>query len=158
MQDKKQQLEPDMEQWTGSKLGKEHVKAVYCHPVCLTYMQSTSCKMPGWMTHKPGSRLPRGNINSLRYADDTSLTAESEEELKNLLMRMKEESENASLKLNIKKQRSWHLVPSLHGKLMRKKWKQWQILFSWAPKSLQTVTEATKLEVACSLKGKLWQT
>ena len=71
---------------------------------------------------------------------------------------MKEESENASLKLNIKKQRSWHLVPSLHGKLMRKKWKQWQILFSWAPKSLQTVTEATKLEVACSLKGKLWQT
>ena len=103
-------------------------------------------------------KIAEGNINSLRYADDTSLTAESEEELKNLLMRMKEESENASLKLNIKKQRSWHLVPSLHGKLMRKKWKQWQILFSWAPKSLQTVTEATKLEVACSLKGKLWQT
>ena len=49
MQVKKQQLEPDMEQWTGSKLGKEDVKALYCHPACLTYMQSTSCKMLGWM-------------------------------------------------------------------------------------------------------------
>ena len=47
MQDKKQQLEPDMEQWTGYKLGKEYVKAVYCHPAYLTYMQSTSCEMPG---------------------------------------------------------------------------------------------------------------
>ena len=57
MQVKKQQLEPDMEQWTGSKLGKEY-KAVYCHPAYLTYMQSTSCKMPGWMKHKLESRLP----------------------------------------------------------------------------------------------------
>ena len=54
---KKQQLEPDMEQWTGSKLGKEYVKAVYCHPAYLTYMQSTSCEMPGWMKHKLESRL-----------------------------------------------------------------------------------------------------
>ena len=57
MQVKKQQLEPDMEQWTGSKLGKEYVKAVYCHPDYLTYMQSTSCEMPGWMKHKLESRL-----------------------------------------------------------------------------------------------------
>ena len=55
---KKQQLEPDMEQRTGSKLGKEYVKAVYCHPAYLTYMQSTSCEMPGWMKHKLESRLP----------------------------------------------------------------------------------------------------
>ena len=55
---KKQQLEPDMEQQTGSKLGKECIKAVYCHPVYLTYMQSTSCEMPGWMKHKMESRLP----------------------------------------------------------------------------------------------------
>ena len=55
---KKQQLEPDMEQQTGSKLGKEHVKAIYCHPAYLTYMQSTSCQMPGWMKHKLESRLP----------------------------------------------------------------------------------------------------
>ena len=58
MQVKKQQLEPNMEQWTGSKLGKEYIKAVYCHPAYLTYMQSTSCEMPGWMNHKLESRLP----------------------------------------------------------------------------------------------------
>ena len=58
MQVKKQQLELDMEQQTGSKLEKEYVKAVYCHPAYLTYMQSTSCEMMGWMTHKLESRLP----------------------------------------------------------------------------------------------------
>ena len=60
MQVKKQQLELDMEQQTGSKLGKEYVKAIYCQPVYLTYMQSTSCEMPGWMKHKLESRLPGG--------------------------------------------------------------------------------------------------
>ena len=58
MQVKKQQLEVDMEQQTGSTLGKEYVKAVYCHPAYLTYMQNTSCEMPGWMNHKMESRLP----------------------------------------------------------------------------------------------------
>ena len=58
MQVKKQQLELDMEQWTGSKLGKEDLKAVYCHPAYLTYMQSTSCEVPGWMKQKLESRLP----------------------------------------------------------------------------------------------------
>ena len=58
MQVKKQQLEPDMEQWTGSKLGKEYIKAVYCHPAYLTYMQNTLCEMLGWMNHKLESRLP----------------------------------------------------------------------------------------------------
>ena len=58
MQVKKQQLEPDMEQRTGSKSGKEYGKAVYCHPACLTCMQSTSCKMPGWIKRKLDSRLP----------------------------------------------------------------------------------------------------
>ena len=62
MQVKKQQLEPNMEQWTGYKLGKECVKAVYCHPDYLTYMQSTSCEMPGWMKHKLESRL-QGEIS-----------------------------------------------------------------------------------------------
>ena len=57
MQDKKQQLEMDMEQWTGSKLGEEYIKVVYCHPAYLTYMQNTSCKMPGSMNHKLESRL-----------------------------------------------------------------------------------------------------
>ena len=58
MQVKKQQLEPDMEKQSGSRLGKEYVKAVYCHPAYLTYMQGTSCEMPGWMKHRLESRLP----------------------------------------------------------------------------------------------------
>ena len=102
MQVKKQQLELDMEQETGSKLGKEYVKAVYCHSADLTYKQSTLCEMLGWMKHKLESRLT-GNINNLRYADDTIIVAESEEELKSLLMKVKEESEKGGLKLNIKK-------------------------------------------------------
>ena len=65
---------------------------MYCHPAYLTYMQNTSLEMPGWMKHKLKSRLPRRNINNLRYADDTTLMAESEGELKSLLMKVKEES------------------------------------------------------------------
>ena len=102
MQIRKQQLKLDMEKQTGSKLGKEYSKAAYCHSAYLTYMQSTSLKMPSWMKHKLESRLPR-NINNLRYADDTTLMAESEEELKSLLIRVKEESEKAGLKLSIQK-------------------------------------------------------
>ena len=79
MQVKKQHLEPDMEQQTSSKLGKELVKAVYCHLAYLTYMQSTSCEMLDWMKHKLESMIAGGNINNLRYADDTTLMAESEE-------------------------------------------------------------------------------
>ena len=80
-----------MEQQIGSKLGKEYVKAVYCHPAYLTYMQSTSCEMLGWMKHKLKSRLLGDN---LRYADDTTLRAESKEELKSFLMKVKTESKN----------------------------------------------------------------
>ena len=116
MKVKKQQLELDMEQQTGSELEKEYVKVVYCHPAYLTCMQSTSCEMPGWMNHKLESRLPEEISTTLRYADDTIQMAESEEELKSLLMRVKEESEKTGLKLSIHKTRSWHPVPSLHGK------------------------------------------
>ena len=91
-----------MEQQTGLKLGKGYIKAVYCHPVYLTYMQSTSCEMPGWMKHKLESRLLGRNISNLRYADDTTLMAESKE-LKSLLMKVKEESEKVDLNLNIQK-------------------------------------------------------
>ena len=101
MQVKKQQLEPDMEQQTGSRLGKEYVKTVYCHPAYLTYMQSASWEMPGWMKHKFGIKIHGRNINNLRYADDTTLMAESKE-LKSLLTKMKE-SEKVGLNLNIQK-------------------------------------------------------
>ena len=73
MQVKKQQLELDKEQQTGCKLGKEYIKAVYCHFAYLTYMQNTSRKMPGCMKHKLESRLPGENINNLSYTDDNSL-------------------------------------------------------------------------------------
>ena len=102
-----------------------------------------------------GIEIVGRNINNLTYADDTTLMAESEEELKILLMKVKEESEKVGLKLDIRKLRSWHLVPSLHGKKMRKQWKQWQTLFWGAQKSLQMVTAAMKLKDACSLEEKV---
>ena len=80
IQVKKQQFEPDMEQQTCSKLRKEYVKAVYCHPAYLTYMQSTSCEMLDWMKHKLESRL-LGELSNLRHADDTTHMAENKEEL-----------------------------------------------------------------------------
>ena len=102
-----------MEQQTGSKLGKEYVKAVYCHPAYLTYMQSTSCKMHD--DAQAGIKIAGRNISKLRYADDTTLMAESEE-LKSLLMKVKEESEKVDLKVNNQKLKSWPPVPSLHDK------------------------------------------
>ena len=100
MQVKKQQLEPDMKQWTGSNLGKEYIKAVYFHPAYLTYMQSTSCEMSGWMKHTLESRMP-GEISIT--SDDTTLKAESEGELRSILMKVKEESEKVGLKLSTQK-------------------------------------------------------
>ena len=89
-----------MEQLTRSKLGKEYVKAVYCYPVYLAYMQSTSYKMLGWMKHKLESGL-LGEISVTSDVQVTILMAATEEELKSILMKVKEESEKAGLKLNI---------------------------------------------------------
>ena len=112
MQVRKQQLKLDMEQQTGSKLGKEYVRAVYCHLAYLTYMQSTSCKMPSWKKHNLESRL-LGEISiiSEMHAYDTTLLAESEEELNSLLMKVKEESEKVGLKLNIQKTKIMSSIP-----------------------------------------------
>ena len=85
-----------MEQRTASKVG--NIKAVYCHPACLTYMQS-----PRLEEAQAGIKITGRNFNNLRYADDTTLMTESKEELKRLLMKVKEESEKAGLKLNIQK-------------------------------------------------------
>ena len=101
MQLKKQQLEPDMEQWTGSKLGKEYDKAVYCYPAHLTYIQSTSWEMLGWKKHKLESRL----LGEISITSDMQMTPplwQSEEELKSLLMKVKEQWK-AGLKLKIQK-------------------------------------------------------
>ena len=116
MQVKKKQLELDMEQQTGLKSEKEYIKAVYCHPAYLSYMQSTSCEMPGWMKHKLESRL----LGEISITSDMQMTPafwqEAEEELKSLLMKVKEKTEKVGLKLNIQKQRSWHLALSLDGR------------------------------------------
>ena len=86
-------------------------------------MQTTSCKIQLGES-QAGIKIAGGNINSLRYANDTSLMSESEEELKSLLMKVKEESEKAGLKFNTQKLRSRHPVPSFHGKWLGKRWKQ----------------------------------
>ena len=99
-----------------------------------------------------GLKIAERNIDNLRYADDTTLMAESEEELKSLLMKVKEESEKIGLKLSIQKTKIIASIPSVHGKQMGK---QWLTLFFWAPKSLQIVTEPMKLKDACSLEEKL---
>ena len=120
------------------------------------------------MKHKLGVKIAGKNINNLRYADDNTLMAESEEELKSLLMKVKEESEKAGLKLNIQKTKimasgpiiSWEMVfnakscpilwdpmdSSMPWQIDGEQWKQWQTLFSWAPKSLRMVTAAMKLK------------
>ena len=95
----KQRLELNMKQWAGFKLGKECIKAVYCHPVYLTYMQSTSCEMPGWMKPKMESRLP-GEIS---ITSDMQMIPLWWQKLKSFLMRVKEESEKTGIKLNIQK-------------------------------------------------------
>ena len=158
MKVRKQQLELDMEQQTGSKKEKVYVKAVYCHPVYLTSVQSTSGEMPGWMKHKLESRL-LGEISITSDADDTPLMAESEEELKSLLMKVKEESEKVGLKLNIQKTKIMASGPMT----------SWEIdgetvetvsdfILGVAPKSLQMVIAAMKLKDTYSLEEKLWPT
>src|SRR5574341_786325 len=129
MQVKKQQLELDMEQQTGSKSGKEYVKVVYCHPAYLTYMQSTLCEMPSWMKHKLESRLP-GEIS---VTSDMQMIPPFKKikELKSLLMKVKEESRKAGLKLNIQKTKIMASSPI----------SSWQI----DGETMETVTEFTLL-------------
>ena len=97
------------------KLEKEYIKAVYCHSACLTYMEYIM-RNAGLEESQAGIKIAGRNINHLRYADDTTLMAEIEEKLKTLLLKVKEENEKVVLRLNIRKLRSWHLDPSLHGK------------------------------------------
>ena len=160
MQVKKQQLELDMEQKTGSKSGREYIKVIYCHPAYLTYMYSMKCHA-GWRNTRldeaqAGIKIARRNINNLRYAGDTTFMAESEEELKSLLMKVKEEREKNGLKLNIQKTKimASGLITSLQidGETVT------DFILGRLQKSLQMVTAAMKLKDACSLEEKLWPT
>ena len=112
-------------------------------------MQSTS-----WETQAE-IKISGRNINNLRYADDTTLMAESNEELKRLLMKVKEESAKIGLKLNIQTTTIMASSPITSWQTDEEEM-QWQTLFSWAPKALQTVTRAMKLKDVCSLEEKLW--
>ena len=157
MQVKKQQLELDKEQQTVSKLGKEYVRAVCCHSAYLTYMQSTSWEMLGWIKHKLESRFP-GEISVTSSADDTTLMAESEEQLKNLLIKVKEESEKAGLKLNIQKTKVMASGPitswQIDGKTIK-------AVTDFIFLGSQITADALQMVIAaifCSLEEKLWQT
>ena len=158
MQVKKQQLELDMEQQTGSKLGKGYVKAVYCHPAYLTSMQSTSWETwAGWRTS--WNQDCQEKYHNLRYADDTTLSLESEE-LKSHLM--KEKSEKVGLKLNIQKTKIMASGPitswEIDGEIVETVSDFIYLFIYLAPKSLQMVISAMKLKEAYSLEGKLWPT
>ena len=112
-------------------------------------------KNAGLEETQAGIKIARRNINTLRYADDTTLMAESEEELKSLLMKVKVESEKAGLKLNIQKMKIMASSPITSWEIDRKTWKQCRTLFFWAPKSLQMVIVSMKSKDAYSLEGKL---
>ena len=111
MQVKKQQLEPDMEQQTGSKSGKGVCQGCTLPPCLFNFYAEYIMQNARLNEAQAGIKIAGRNINNLRYADDTTLMAENEEELKSLLMEVKEKSEKAGLKLNIQKLRSRHPVP-----------------------------------------------
>ena len=148
-------LELDMEQLTGSKLGKELCQDCILLPCLFNLYAECIMRNPGLDESQVEIKIARRNINNLRYANDTTPMAESEEELKSLLMKVKEESEKAGIKLNIQKRKIMALSPitlwQINGETV-------EIVtdFIWgAPKSLQVVTAAMKLKGACSLEEKL---
>ena len=146
-----------MEQWTGSKLGKEYNKAVYYHPAYLTYMQSTSWETLDWMKHNWNQDCGR-DINHLRYAEDTTLIAESEQELKSLLMKVKEESEKFGLKLNIQKTKIMAFGPIIAWQIDGETMEVVGDFIFLGPKITAMVTSAMKLKDICSLEEELWPT
>ena len=153
MQVRKQQLELDMEKQTGSKTEKEYVKAIYCHPAYLTYMQSTSCEMLGWMKHRLESRL-QGKISIISDMQMTPPLKESKEELKSLLIKVKEKSEKVGLNLNIQKTKIMASGPITSWQIDEETMETVTPLFLWTPKSLQMVTAVMKLKDSCSLEEK----
>ena len=123
MQVRKHQLELHMELQTGCKFGKWYFKVVYFHPAYLTYVQNTACKMLGWINSQSGIKRAGENINNPGYADDITFMAETEEETNSLLMKGKEEGEEADLQLNIQKTKIMASCSSFHCKKMGKQWK-----------------------------------
>ena len=140
-----------MEQQTGSKSGKEFIKAVYCLLAYLTYAEYIM-RNAGLDEAQAWIKITGRNINNLRYADDTTLIAESGEELKSLLMKVKEESEKVGLKLNIQKTKVTVSNPISSWQIDGETMETVTDFILWAPKSLQMVTAAMKVKHACSLE------
>ena len=154
MQVKKQQLEADMN-WF--KIGKGVCQSCVLSPCLFNLYAEYIIWNAGLNGSQVGIKIARRNINNLRYVDDTIFMAEREE-LKILLMKVKEESEKVGLKLNSQKMKIMASGPITSWQINGVKGKQWQTLFSQPPKSLWTVTASMKLKDACSLEEKLWQT
>ena len=154
MQVRKQQLELDMEPTDWFQIGKGVHQGCILSPCLFNIYAEYIMRNSGLEETQAGIKIAGRNINNLRYADDTTLMAESEEEIKSLLMKVKEENEKVGLKLNIQKSMNMASGP-ISSWQMGKKWKQWQTLFFCAPKSLQMVIAAMKLKDAYSLEGKL---
>ena len=144
-----------MEKWTGSKLGNEFVKAVYLSH-CLFNLYSEYIKQDARLDEAhAGIKIVGRNINNIRYTDDTNLMADGEEELKSVLMKVKEESEKVGLKLNIQKTKIMASGPITSWQINGETMETVKDSIFWAPKSLQIVIAAMKLKDAYSLEGKL---
>ena len=155
MQVGKQQLELDMEQQSGSKSEKKYVKAIYCHPCLFNLYAEYIMQNAGLDETQAEIKIVLGNDSNPRHADDTPLKAEGEEELKSLLMNVKEESEKVGLKLNIQKSKITSSDPITSWEIDGERVETVSDFIFWAPKSLQMVTAAMNLKDAYSLEGKL---
>ena len=152
MQVRRQQLELDMKQQDWFQIGKG-VRQGYMFS--FKFYAEYIMRNAGLEEAQAGIKIAGRNIYNLRYADDTTLMAESEEELKSLLMKVKEESKRAGFKLNIQKTNIMASGPITSKQIDEEKVETVTDLFSWAPKSLQTVTAAMRLKDTCSLEEKL---
>ena len=137
------------------QIGKGVHQGCMLSPCSFNFYAEYIMQKAGLDEAQAGIKIAWRIINSLRYSNDTTLMAESEEELKNLLMKVKEESEKVGLKLSIQKTKIMASGPITSRQMDGKQWKQWQTLFWGAPKSLQMVTAAIKLKDACFLEKKL---
>ena len=155
MQDKKQQLELNLEQQSVSRLGKEYVKAVYCHSDYLTSMQCTSCEMLGWMKCKLKSRLLGEILTASDTQRITTLTAESEVKLKNLIMKVKEESAKSGLKLIIQKTKIMLSIPITSWQIDGKKVKKGTYFIFLGSKITADGDCSHEIKEVCSLEEKL---
>ena len=137
------------------QIGKAVHQGCIWSPCLFNFYAEYIMRNAGLDDSQAGNKIAGRNINNLRYADDTTLMAESEEELKSLLVKVKEESDNVGLKLNIQKTKIMASDSITSWQMMGKQWKRCQTLFFWAPKSLQMVTAAMKLKDAYTWEEKL---